>query len=113
MHIYTFSYFYDIALDAGLLIDNDDPSKITTLQIQTLRYAAKNICQRTYTTMKNPFLCFDLTYIYSLLTTGYGFQEEQYIHICKKIQQYEVAWSLGLALKLLSAMEQEQTGDIL
>jgi guanosine-diphosphatase len=102
MTIYVFSYFYDIANDAGLLLNDDDASTITTIPIRVLKQTAKNICRGgTEASTKHPFLCFDLTYIYSLLTKGYGLSEDIQIHICKKIQQFEVAWSLGLALKLL------------
>ncbi|CAF3112605.1 unnamed protein product [Rotaria socialis] len=102
MSIYVFSYFYDIANDAGLLSTEDDSSSITMLPIRVLKQTAKNVCSSKTTTSKEyPFLCFDLTYIYSLLTKGYGLSENTQIHICKKIQQFEVAWSLGLALKLL------------
>ncbi|CAF1034862.1 unnamed protein product [Rotaria sordida] len=102
MSIYVFSYFYDIASEAGLLSSEGDPSSITIMPIRVLKQTAKNVCQgRTTTSKEHPFLCFDLTYIYSLLTKGYGLSEEVLIHICKKIQQFEVAWSLGLALKLL------------
>jgi len=102
MSIYVFSYFYDIANDAGLLSTEDDSSSITTIPIRVLKQTAKNVCQgRTSTSTEYPFLCFDLTYIYSLLTKGYGLSEDIQINICKQIQQFEVAWSLGLALKLL------------
>jgi guanosine-diphosphatase len=102
MSIYVFSYFYDIANDAGLLSTEDDPSSIATMPIRVLKQTAKNVCRGgTTTSTEYPFLCFDLTYIYSLLTKGYGLSEDIQIHICKKIQQFEVAWSLGLALKLL------------
>lgn len=99
MSIYVFSYFYDIANDAGLLASNDDSSSVTTLSIRVLKETAKNLCR--HGSKEHPFLCFDLTYIYSLLTKGYGLAEDIPIHICKRIQQFEVAWSLGLALKLL------------
>jgi hypothetical protein len=102
MSIYVFSYFYDIANDAGLLLNEDDASTITTIPIRVLKQTAKNICRGGADALtKHPFLCFDLTYIYSLLTKGYGLSEDIQIQICKKIQQFEVAWSLGLALKLL------------
>ena len=102
MSIYVFSYFYDIANDAGLLSLDDPLSTVTTIPINVLKKAAKNVCRGgTSSSGDHPFLCFDLTYIYSLLTKGYGLSEEIPIHICKKIQQFEVAWSLGLALKLL------------
>ena len=102
MSIYVFSYFYDIANEAGLLSNEDDVSTVTTIPIRVLKQAAKNVCRGSSSaSTKYPFLCFDLTYIYSLLTKGYGLSEDIQIHICKKIQQFEVAWSLGLALKLL------------
>lgn len=99
MSIYVFSYFYDIANDAGLLESNEDSSTITTLSVRVLKETAKNYCRNG--SKDHPFLCFDLTYIYSLLTKGYGLAEDIEIRVCKKIQQFEVAWSLGLALKLL------------
>jgi guanosine-diphosphatase len=102
MSIYVFSYFYDIANDAGLLANEDDVSTITTIPIRVLKQTAKNVCRGSASaSTRHAFLCFDLTYIYSLLTKGYGLSEDIQIHICKKIQQFEVAWSLGLALKLL------------
>jgi len=102
MSIYVFSYFYDIANDAGLLLNEDDASTITTLPIRVLKQTAKNICRGgTTVSTEHPFLCFDLTYIYSLLTKGYGLSEDIQIHICKRIQQFETVWLLGLALKLL------------
>ncbi|UJR29357.1 hypothetical protein I4U23_010569 [Adineta vaga] len=104
MSIYVFSYFYDIANDAGLLSTDGDEasSSIRTIPIRVLKQTAKNVCRgSTSTSQEHPFLCFDLTYIYSLLTKGYGLVEDIEIHICKKIQEFEVAWSLGLALKLL------------
>ena len=100
MSIYVFSYFYDIAQDAGLLSESAE-STVSTISVRDLKQSAKNLCRGSSTLEKHPFLCFDLTYIYSLLTKGYRLAEEIEIHICKKIQQFEVAWSLGLALKLL------------
>lgn len=101
MSIYVFSYFYDIAHDAGLLNNQDASSSITTITIRVLKQTAKSICRDSTRSSEHPFLCFDMIYIYSLLTKGYGLSEDISIHICKKIQQFEVAWSLGLALKLL------------
>jgi Golgi nucleoside diphosphatase len=101
MSIYVFSYSYDIANDAGLLSSSDDKLSITTIPIRVLKQTAKNICRGTTKSTKYPFLCFDLTFIYSLLTKGYALSEDIQIHICKKIQQFQVAWSLGLAFKLL------------
>ena len=102
MSIYVFSYFYDIAHDAGLLTDSSDlSSSITILPVRVLKQTAANVCHSSETLTKYPFLCFDITYIYSLLTKGYGLSDGIQLHICKKIQEFEVSWSLGLALKLL------------
>jgi Golgi nucleoside diphosphatase len=103
MSIYVFWYFYDIAKAAGLLSDKDESSSISTIPIRVLKQTAKNVCRwmTTITTKEHPFLCFDLTYIYSLWTKGYGLSEDIQIHICKRIQQFEAVWLFGLALKLL------------
>lgn len=101
MSIFVFSYFYDIANDAGLLTEHESGSSITTITVRVLKQTGKQICRDATRSSEHPFLCFDLTYIYSLLTKGYGLSEDVPIHVCKKIQQFEVAWSLGLALKLL------------
>ncbi|CAF4189262.1 unnamed protein product [Rotaria sordida] len=85
-----FSYFYDIAFYVGLIVnDNDDHS--STIPIRVLKQTAKKVFHGSSSaSTKHPFLCFDLTYIYSVLTKGYGLSEDIQIHICKKIQQFEV-----------------------
>ncbi len=58
MTVYIFSYFYDIANDAGLLLNEDDASTITTIPIRVLKQTAKNICRgRSDASTKHPFLC--------------------------------------------------------
>ncbi|CAF1062134.1 unnamed protein product [Rotaria sordida] len=49
MSIYVFSYFYDIAFDAGLIVnDNDDHSStITTIPIRVLKQTAKKVCRES------------------------------------------------------------------
>ena len=72
------------------------------IPIRVLKHTAKNICcAGSDASTKHPFVRFDLSSIYSLLTKGYGLSEDIQIHICKNIQQFEVAGSLGLALELL------------
>ncbi|CAF1314578.1 unnamed protein product [Rotaria sordida] len=87
-----FSYFYDIAFDVGLIVnDNDDHSStITTIPIRHQQ--------------KHPFLCFDLTYIYSGLTKGYRLSEDIQIHILI-IFVHGVMWEKRRLEKALSQID--------
>lgn len=48
-----------------------------------------------------PELCLDLTFIYHLLTTGYGLKENRVLTIEKKINGVETGWCVGAALDTL------------
>ncbi|XP_046551151.1 ectonucleoside triphosphate diphosphohydrolase 5-like [Haliotis rubra] len=52
----------------------------------------------------DPFLCMDLTYIYSLLKDGYGLDLKSGIHVLKQIQKIEVSWTLGAAFQVLTSL---------
>ena len=48
-----------------------------------------------------PELCLDLTYIYHLLSTGYGLSQDQVLKITKKINGIETGWCLGATIELI------------
>lgn len=48
-----------------------------------------------------PETCLDLTFMYSLLRLGYEFGAERTVRLEKKIDGFELGWSLGAALALL------------
>uniref|UniRef100_A0A8C7WM26 nucleoside diphosphate phosphatase n=1 Tax=Oryzias sinensis TaxID=183150 RepID=A0A8C7WM26_9TELE len=92
---YAFSYYYDRAVDAGLI----DGLTGGTVQVRDFRKRAKEVCSDM---IKNPpaspFLCMDLTYITCLLKDGFGFKESAALQLTKKVNNVEASWALGAAL---------------
>uniref|UniRef100_A0A8R1HWB5 Uncharacterized protein n=1 Tax=Caenorhabditis japonica TaxID=281687 RepID=A0A8R1HWB5_CAEJA len=97
--IYLFSYFFDRALNSGLVKGNDGGN----VELAQFREAAKIACGRGKAEIEAdgshwmPWQCLDLTYIYSLLRDGYEFEDGQPIVLAKKIKNMEVSWGQGVA----------------
>ncbi|CAI2353152.1 unnamed protein product [Caenorhabditis sp. 36 PRJEB53466] len=97
--IYLFSYFFDRALNSGLVKGNDGGQ----IELRQFRKAAEVACRRGKAEIMEdashwmPWQCLDLTYIYSLLRDGYQFEDSQKIVLAKKIKGMEVSWGQGLA----------------
>ncbi|EGT40234.1 hypothetical protein CAEBREN_28059 [Caenorhabditis brenneri] len=96
--IYLFSYFFDRALNSGLVKGNDGGQ----IELRQFKEAAEIACQRGPSEIDDgshwmPWQCLDLTYIYSLLKDGYEFEDNQPIVLAKKIKGMEVSWGQGLA----------------
>ncbi|XP_056150015.1 ectonucleoside triphosphate diphosphohydrolase 5-like isoform X2 [Lampris incognitus] len=70
---YAFSYYFDRAVDAGLIVCN----KMTKYR------------------PISPFLCMDMTYITCLLKDGFGFEENTVLQLTKKVNNVEASWALG------------------
>ncbi|PAV82183.1 hypothetical protein WR25_19262 [Diploscapter pachys] len=100
--IYLFSYFFDRALNAGLVKDNNGG----TIRLEQFKLAAEKACKRKSSELEGPhwlpWQCLDLTYIYSLLKDGYGFDDGQQLVLAKKIKGMEVAWAQGLSYGLIN-----------
>ncbi|XP_060773767.1 ectonucleoside triphosphate diphosphohydrolase 5 [Neoarius graeffei] len=93
--IYAFSYYFDHAVEAGLV----DEARGGAVQVRDFRRRAKEVCNKM--SMYNPdypFLCMDLTYITCLLKSGYGFEEETILELTKKLNNVEASWALGATL---------------
>ncbi|EPB65829.1 hypothetical protein ANCCEY_15098, partial [Ancylostoma ceylanicum] len=75
--VYLFSYYYDRGLNAGLVKENDGGA----IKLVDYKLAAEKACTRTAKQIQDPhwmaWQCHDLTYIYSLLSDGYGFGDAQ------------------------------------
>ncbi|KAK6052527.1 GDA1/CD39 family protein [Cooperia oncophora] len=75
--IYLFSYFFDRGLNAGLVKENQGGK----IKLEDFKRAAQKACLRGPEELKGfhwmPWQCHDLTYIYSLLHDGYGFEDAQ------------------------------------
>uniref|UniRef100_A0AAV2KD19 nucleoside diphosphate phosphatase n=1 Tax=Knipowitschia caucasica TaxID=637954 RepID=A0AAV2KD19_KNICA len=91
---YAFSYYYDRAVDAGL-IDGEQGQ----LEVRDFKKRAKEICNKTSQShCSSPFLCLDLTYITALLRDGFGFKDSAKLQLTKKVNNVEASWALGAIL---------------
>ncbi|KXN65580.1 nucleoside phosphatase GDA1/CD39, partial [Conidiobolus coronatus NRRL 28638] len=101
--IYAFSYFYDRTQPFGLGAD---------FTLSDIRQLATKICSNDIDYFKsiegaeqelkeNPNRCLDLTYIYSLLSVGYGLEDSRVIKTAKKVKGFETGWCLGAAISIL------------
>ncbi|XP_003740293.1 ectonucleoside triphosphate diphosphohydrolase 5 [Galendromus occidentalis] len=94
--MFLMSYYYDRAVDTGLIEDGDDGK---LLQVGDFKKRAQHECQhRSQGLILNEFLCTDLTYVYALLHDGLGLPDSAYIWVVKKLRGSEVSWALGAAL---------------
>ncbi|XP_051953972.1 ectonucleoside triphosphate diphosphohydrolase 5-like isoform X3 [Xyrauchen texanus] len=92
---YAFSYYYDHAVEAGLVHE----SRGGAVKIRDFRKRAKEVCNKT--PKHNPvnhFLCMDLTYITCLLKDGFGFKESTVLELTKKVKNVETSWALGATI---------------
>ncbi|XP_068110459.1 nucleoside diphosphate phosphatase ENTPD5 [Hyperolius riggenbachi] len=95
---YVFSYFYDRAVDSGLI----DYEAGGVLEVRDFLQKAKEVCD--HMTSESPhshFLCMDLTYISALLRDGLGFEEGTTLQLRKKVRGVETSWTLGAAFQVL------------
>ena len=86
--IVAFSYFYDLAIDAGL---------IHGLQGQVVLSDYKKAAAQACSSSEESYACLDLTFIYGLLSDGYGLPDSKQIKLYKKINGHEASWALGVA----------------
>lgn len=91
--IAAFSYFYDRAVDAGILQKGES----AVVQVQDFLNAAEVAC----TQPTEPFLCIDLVYISGLLHHGYKLSADAKLGLYKQINGYSTSWALGAAFALL------------
>lgn len=91
--VVAFSYFYDKAKENDMI---DPESTEGTILLGDYLKAAKSVCEQ-----ESGFHCVDLTFIYVLLSDGYGLSDNKSIQLYKKIDGHEVSWALGLAYNIL------------
>uniref|UniRef100_A0A8C6SK52 nucleoside diphosphate phosphatase n=1 Tax=Neogobius melanostomus TaxID=47308 RepID=A0A8C6SK52_9GOBI len=83
---YAFSYYYDRAVDAGL-IDGEQGGR---LEVRDFKKRAKEICNKmTKSPPSSPFLCLDLTYITCLLKDGFGFKDSTELQVTLTVLQVD------------------------
>ena len=112
MELYAFSFFFDSARDSGLIGQKQYEGQLTP---RMYKDAAEKACaldidgvSAAFPFMKPefvPFLCLDLTYVHSLLTSGYKVGSTSPISLAKKIAyngiKAETSWTLGAVLATL------------
>lgn len=91
--IAAFSYFYDRAVDSGIL----EKGESGVVEVQDFLDAAKRACDDP----NQPFLCVDVTFIASLLHHGYRLAANARLGLYKIINGYQTSWALGAAFSLL------------
>ena len=96
-NVAAFSYFYDRALDNGILSPGQWEGRTT---IHSYVDAAKAACSLA-SHQDTAFQCLDLTYIVSLLVDGYGLPLDKELHLFKKINGHEASWALGVAYSIV------------
>ena len=92
--IAAFSYFYDLAIDAGLIVQG---SLDGTTTVNDYKKAAQKACSNE----SSEFACADLTFLYVLLNQGYGLPDSKQIQIYKKINGHEASWALGVGYQMI------------
>ena len=94
--IAAFSYFYDRAVDAGLIKKGE--SGVVT--VQQYLDAARAACSQS-ADGGGQFLCVDLTFIAGLLHHGYRLAPQAKLGIYKEIDGHQTSWALGAAFNML------------
>ena len=112
--LYVSSYFFDRAVDAGIIDENDGSTISAEVRPSDLRVAGEKACSAGPTASDAaaafpaakaetaPFMCLDLAFQHALLTHGFGLEETKPVTIVKKVsyrgKEVEAAWPLGAAL---------------
>ncbi|KAL7873714.1 hypothetical protein AOLI_G00127850 [Acnodon oligacanthus] len=100
MEFYAFSYYYDRAVDLGLIDEKTGGSIKVSHYIEGAKTACKNMEAGAG---DNPFLCLDLTYI-SVLLQELGFPQEKEFKLARKINDVETSWALGATFYYMESL---------
>jgi apyrase len=117
--LYVMSYIVERGVQAGVAPHPKTPSTIVSTTAGAFKTAASHACVTPQAKLASEFplavaakvdvdyLCLELTYIYALLTTGYGVSDTETIHMLDKIryknQDVEASWALGDGIATLGA----------
>lgn len=104
--IYAFSFYFD-RLNSAKLLKNSSGGLI---QISDIFDLAKSVCNDPKSIDINidrsdkdfPFLCMDLTFIYTLLSQGFGLPNEKQINVHNQVNKMEISWALGAAFHMIN-----------
>lgn len=101
MDFYAFSYYYDRAVDLGVI----EEEKGGTIQVSDYIDAAKRVCSGlSVSPLQSPFLCLDLVYI-SVLLQELGFPPHKQFKLARTINQVETSWALGATFHYIESLK--------
>uniref|UniRef100_A0A7E4VR02 Nucleoside-diphosphatase mig-23 n=1 Tax=Panagrellus redivivus TaxID=6233 RepID=A0A7E4VR02_PANRE len=108
--VFAFSYFFDRGSQVGM-IQTDPITRGGWIQLSQFKLAATQACAVKPDELGpehwRPWLCMDLTYMYALLSEGYGLPDDKNIHLTKRMRDMEVSWALGAGFHLLNSYHQQ------
>nr|XP_020477922.1 ectonucleoside triphosphate diphosphohydrolase 6 [Monopterus albus]XP_020477924.1 ectonucleoside triphosphate diphosphohydrolase 6 [Monopterus albus]XP_020477925.1 ectonucleoside triphosphate diphosphohydrolase 6 [Monopterus albus]XP_020477926.1 ectonucleoside triphosphate diphosphohydrolase 6 [Monopterus albus] len=101
MDFYAFSYYYDRAVDLGVIEEKSGG----TIKVADYIDAAKRVCSDlSVSPLQNPFLCLDLVYI-SVLLQELGFPPHKQFKLTRTINQVETSWALGATFHYIESLK--------
>ncbi|XP_018517673.1 ectonucleoside triphosphate diphosphohydrolase 6 [Lates calcarifer] len=101
MDFYAFSYYYDRAVDLGVI----EEKKGGTITVTDYMDAAKRVCSSlSVSPLQSPFLCLDLVYI-SVLLQELGFPPHKQFKLARTINQVETSWALGATFHYIQSLK--------
>ncbi|KAK2878885.1 hypothetical protein Q8A67_019676 [Cirrhinus molitorella] len=106
MDFYAFSYYYDKAVDLGL-VDEDTGG---TVRVSDYIEGAKKVCNNMSAggIKESPFLCLDLTYI-SVLLQELDFPPDKELKLARQINNVETSWALGATFHCIESLHKHGT----
>ncbi|XP_070696597.1 ectonucleoside triphosphate diphosphohydrolase 6 isoform X2 [Pempheris klunzingeri] len=100
MNFYAFSYYYDRAVDLGVIEKEGG-----TIRVSDYIDAAKRVCSGlSVSSQQSPFLCLDLVYI-SVLLQELGFPPHKQFKLARTINQVETSWALGATFHYIESLK--------
>ncbi|XP_073682902.1 ectonucleoside triphosphate diphosphohydrolase 6 isoform X2 [Garra rufa] len=106
MDFYAFSYYYDKAVDLGLI----DESTGGAVRVGDYIEGAKKVCNNMSAggIKESPFLCLDLTYI-SVLLQELDFPPDKELKLARQINNVETSWALGATFHCIESLRKHGT----
>ncbi|XP_076018781.1 ectonucleoside triphosphate diphosphohydrolase 6 [Genypterus blacodes] len=103
MDFYAFSYYYDRAVDLGVIED----SKGGTITVAHYLDGAKRVCSGlSLSPLQSPFLCLDLVYISALLQE-LGFPLHKELKLARTLSHVETSWALGATFHYIESLKRQ------
>ncbi|TRY60474.1 hypothetical protein DNTS_028908 [Danionella cerebrum] len=101
MDFYAFSYYYDRAVDLGLIGESTGG----TVRVSDYIEGAKRVCSNMSAggIQETPFLCLDLTYI-SVLLQELDFPPDKELKLARQINKVETSWALGATFHCIESL---------